>query len=75
MDNDALDSTGEMPPAVAAAWHILAAEQLTAECESCSCATAPGGLCPACRARSGRAADHRLAAADVQADHGLVLQA
>ena len=71
----ALDTAGGMPPAVRAAAHILAAEQLTAECESCACATAPGDLCRGCAARSGRAAGHRLAADELRAACGLVMVA
>ncbi len=62
-------------PAVAAAAHILSAEVITAACESCFCATSPGELCSECQARSERAAAHRLAAADLQAEHGLLMQA
>ena len=60
-----LDGPDGLPPAVAAAAHVLAAEQLTAEAEACYCATAPGGLCSECQARSESAAACRMLADDL----------
>jgi hypothetical protein len=57
LDDDLLTS-----PAVAPAALILGAEILTARCESCSCATAPGDLCPACDEASSQAVGFRLLA-------------
>ena len=70
-----LNEPGRPQPAVAVAAHILAAEQLTVQAEACETCPGLADLCTGCRARSKRAATHRLAAADLQAEHGLVMQA
>lgn len=58
---------GSLTPAVAAAAHLLAAEQMTAQAESCPvCATSEGGLCPSCTGLSATAACHRQRAAQLR---------